>query len=263
MPYPIAPFAGRSAPGTAKLAGSRLFPLAAGSGKMPVMAFLPVCTFSLVTWLTILPAVAFADPLGDTVERFVREQTRGLPGKVSIVVGPLDARSQMPACSTHEAFAPPGTRFWGRINVGLRCLGPHPWSLLVPVQVSVEGPYVLTARALNAGKTLQPDDLQVQIGDLTALPNGVVTVPANAVGKSLRFSLGSGQPLRSDQLQAPLVIRQGQTVHLVTRGHGFTVSGEGKAIGNAVAGQVVQIRMSSGQVVSAVAKADGTAEISF
>lgn len=216
--------------------------------------------FFLLAWVPGFPA---ADPLTDTVEQYVRQHTRGLPGKVSITVSPPDARTQMPPCSAHEAYSLPGTRLWGRTNVGVRCLAPNVWSLLIPVQVSVEGQYVVTARALAAGHALQAGDLLSANGDLAALPNGIVTAPAEALGKTLKFSLASGQPLRGDQLQAPWVIRQGQIVHLVSRGPGFSVSGEGKAVGNAAAGQVVQVRMSSGQVVSAIAKPDGTAEISF
>ena len=79
----------------------------------------------------------------------------------------------------------------------------------------------------------------------------------------MRNSLGAGQPLRSDQLLSPLVIRQGQTVRVISSGSGFSVSAEGKAINNATIGQLVQIRMESGQTVSGTARADGSVEISF
>lgn len=218
-------------------------------------------------WLICLaawrPAAAATDPILDVAERHARLQTQGLPGKVSITVGGLDPRTQLPPCSAHEAFTPPGARLWGKTTVGVRCLGPNIWSVLVPVQITVTGQYVTTARALAAGQLVQAADLAVQSGDLAVQPAGIVTDPASAVGKTLKNSLAAGQPLRADQLLAPLVIRQGQTVRLISKGPGFSVSGEGKAINNAAEGQVAQIRMPSGQVVSGVAKSDGTAEISF
>lgn len=100
-------------------------------------------------------------------------------------------------------------------------------------------------------------------GDLSSQPTGVITDPANAIGKTLRNSLGAGQALRGDQLLAPLVIQQGQSVRVVSKGNGFAVSSEGKALNNAAAGQIAQIRMNSGQTVSGVAKSDGSIEIAF
>ena len=106
-------------------------------------------------------------------------------------------------------------------------------------------------------------DIVVVSGDLSTLPTGIIGDPQAVIGKTLRNSLAAGQPLRSDQLLAPLVIRQGQTVRVISAGPGFAVSAEGKALNNAAEGQVAQIRMNSGQTVSGIAKADGSVEISF
>lgn len=202
------------------------------------------------------------DPVMDTAERYVRAQTQGSPGKVTIAMGKLDA-SRLPPCTAHEAFSPPGTRMIGKTHVGVRCLGPNIWSVLVPVQISVTGNYVSTARALAAGQVIQPGDLVSSAGDLSTLPAGVVADPALAIGKTLRNSLGAGQPLRDNQLLAPMVIRQGQTVRVLSKGSGFAVSSEGRALSNASEGQIAQIRMPSGQTVSGIAKSDGSIEISF
>jgi flagellar basal body P-ring formation protein FlgA len=175
-------------------------------------------------------ANAAADPVIDTAERYARLQTQGMPGKVSISVGQLDVRTQLPPCTAHEAYTPPGARLWGKTNIGVRCLGPNVWSVLVPVQISVTSQYVTTSRPLIAGQLIQPGDIATLSGDLAMQPAGVVTEPAAAVGKTLKNSLAAGQPLRADQLLAPLVIRQGQTVRLISKGPGFSVSGEGKAI---------------------------------
>ncbi|HSG23346.1 MAG TPA: flagellar basal body P-ring formation chaperone FlgA [Azonexus sp.] len=198
----------------------------------------------------------------DTAENYLRLQTQGLPGKVSITMGKLNA-SRLPACTALEAFSPPGTRLSGKTHIGVRCLGPNIWSVLVPAQIAVTGNYVTTTRPLGAGHPLQPGDLTTLSGNMASLPTGVITDPTSAIGKSLRNSLGAGQPLRSDQLLAPLVIRQGQTVRVISKGSGFAVSGEGKALNNAAEGQITQIRMNAGQTISGIAQADGSVEISF
>ncbi|KAB2926495.1 MAG: flagellar basal body P-ring formation protein FlgA [Dechloromonas sp.] len=205
---------------------------------------------------------AEVDQVLDTAERYVRLQTKGLPGQVRITMGRLDV-DKLPPCSAHEAYAPSGTRLSGRTHIGVRCLGPNVWSVLVPVQIAVTGNYVVTLRPLAAGQPLQASDLATLSGDLSTLPTGVVSSPEEAIGKTLRNALAAGQPLRSDQLVAPTVIRQGQTVRVISRGTGFAVSGEGRSLGNASEGQVVQIRMNSGQTVSGIAQSDGTVEVGF
>ncbi|PKO88215.1 MAG: flagellar basal body P-ring formation protein FlgA [Betaproteobacteria bacterium HGW-Betaproteobacteria-12] len=219
--------------------------------------------FSLLLALIAGPvAAAEADIVLDTAERYVRLQTQGLPGKVRITMGRLEV-DRLPPCSAHEAYAPPGTRLSGRTHVGVRCLGPNVWSVLVPVQIAVTGNYVVTTRPLAAGQTLQAGDLATLSGDISTLPTGILEAPEAAVGKTLRNALSAGQPLRSDQLISPLVIRQGQSVRVTSRGTGFAVSSEGRALANASEGQVVQIRMGSGQTVSGIAQADGSVEIAF
>jgi flagellar basal body P-ring formation protein FlgA len=203
-----------------------------------------------------------ADLVLDTAERYAHLQTQGLPGKVTIRMGKFNA-SRLPPCSALEAYSPPGSRMSGKTYIGVRCLGPNIWNVLVPAQIAVSGNYLITSRALPAGQALQADDLSIRNGDIFSLPTGVITEPDNAIGKILRNSLGAGQAIRSDQLLAPLVIHQGQTVRVVTGGTGFAVSGEGKAMNNAAEGQVARVRMSSGQTINGIAKADGTVEISF
>lgn len=211
---------------------------------------------------TSIGHAAETDLVVETAERYVRQQTQGLPGKVQIRIGTLDV-TRLPPCTAHEAFSPSGTRLSGKTHVGVRCLGPAIWSVLVPVQIAITGNYVTTGRPLAAGQTIAAGDLIVSTGDLTSMPTGILGDPQLAIGKTLRNSLGAGQPLRSDQLVAPLVIRQGQTVRVISTGPGFAVTSEGKAMNNATEGQIAQIRMASGQTVSGVAKADGSVEISF
>lgn len=204
---------------------------------------------------------AEAEPILDAAERHARLQAQGLPGKVVIRTGKVDA-SRLPPCTIHEAYTPPSARMMGKTSVGVRCLGPNAWNILVPVEISVTGSYVTTSRAILAGQTIQAADLHVLNGDVSSLPTGILANPSNAIGKTLRNSLGAGQLLRSDQLVAPTVIRQGQAVRVVSKGSGFAVSAEGKAINNATEGQIVQIRMNSGQTISGIAQADGSVDIS-
>ncbi|MFZ5511780.1 MAG: flagellar basal body P-ring formation chaperone FlgA [Pseudomonadota bacterium] len=197
------------------------------------------------------------------VEDFLRIQTKGLPGAVSFTVGTIDPNNNLAPCPALEAFSNAGSRPWGRTSVGVRCLVEGGWTLYVPVQVKVVGDYLVTARALPRGHMVSAADLVARRGDLAELPAGVVTDPAQAVGKTLLVGLGSGQLLRSDALRARFVVQQGQTVKVLSRGQGFQVATEGRALNNAAEGQVVQVRTASGQTVSGIARAGGAVEVSY
>jgi len=215
-------------------------------------------------WLLLLlpPLVHAQSPLYSTLEDFLRAQTQGLPGKVTYNVTPLDARTKLSPCDAFEPFLPSGSKLWGKATVGVRCLGPSSWTIYVPVQVNVSGDYLISARPMPAGYLIAETDFVVRSGDLSGLPTNVITDRSQAIGKTVKSGLGAGQPLRSDQLIAPWAVLQGQNVMTISNGPGFTVSSSGKALTNALAGQLVQVRTDSGQTVSGIARAGGVVEIS-
>ncbi len=216
----------------------------------------------LLLLLTTFPAHAQVS-LNSALDHYLRTQTQGLPGEVTYVIGQLDPRTQLTPCSAYEPFLPAGSRLWGKATVGVRCLGPSAWTIYIPVQVNVSGNYLITAKAIAAGQQLVASDVVVRKGDLGSLPANILTDPAQAVGKTVKSSAAAGQPLRSDALIAPWAVQQGQNVKLVTKGAGFSASSEGKSLNNATEGQVVQVRTSSGQSVSGIARAGGVVEISY
>jgi flagella basal body P-ring formation protein FlgA len=202
-------------------------------------------------------------PLYRTVEDYLRTQTQGLPGKTSYRITPLDARTQLAPCDAYEPFQPAGAAPWGKTTVGVRCLGPASWTVYLQVQISVQTRYLVAARPLAAGQVIGESDFVARNGDLGTLPATVLMDAEQAVGRTVRIGIAPGQPLRGDQLIIPWAVQQGQTVKTVSRGTGFSVSSEGKALNNAQDGQVVQVRTPSGQTVSGIARSGGVVEIMY
>ncbi len=202
-------------------------------------------------------------PVKKAVEDFLRVQTQGLPGEASFSVGNLDPNNQLTACDSFDVSLPPGARAWGRTHVAVRCLAPESWSLFVAAQVRVVADYLVAAHPLVQGQTLIAGDLVRRKGDLADLPAGILTDEAQAVGRTASLSIIAGRPLRADMLRQPLLVRQNQVVRIVSRGPGFQVANEGKALNQGSEGEVVQVRLGNGQVVSGVARAGGIVEVGF
>ena len=201
--------------------------------------------------------------LRTVVEQFLKTETAGLPGEVSVKVGVIDARTALAACPAPEAFLQPGARAWGKTTVGLRCTAPSNWTLFVQAQVSVQAEYVAAALPLAQGQPVEASQLVLVKGDIAAMPAGIVTDIKQAIGRTPTVSLAAGTPLRLDTLKSKPVVQANQAVRLVLSGHGFSLSADGKAIGSAGDGQLVQVRTPSGQVVSGMARAGGMVDVAF
>jgi flagella basal body P-ring formation protein FlgA len=202
-------------------------------------------------------------PVKKAIENWLRIQSQSLPGQVSHEIGALDPGNQLLPCNSFDVSRPAGARTWGKTNVLVRCLDAAGWRIYVPVHVRVKNDYLISARPIPQGQTVTADDLASQPGDLSELPANILTDAVLAIGKVAGSSIPAGRPLRADMLKAPTVIRQGQTVKVVSRGPGFAVANDGRALNNAVEGQVAQVRLSNGQVVSGIAKSGGTVEVGF
>jgi flagella basal body P-ring formation protein FlgA len=214
-------------------------------------------------------AIASAHPKQDArhiqevVVNFLKTHSAGLPGEVEIIPGIIDARMSLPACAALEPSLPSGSRAWGNTTVVVNCTVPHPWTIYVRATVKVIADYVVSARPLTQGQFLTAADFTTQKGDLTQLPPGIVTDPNQAFGRTMASSIPFGSPLRHDMLRTQTAVRVHQNVKLVSSGRGFSVSAEGKALGNAVDGQIVQVRSASGPVVSGIARMGAVVEVSY
>jgi flagella basal body P-ring formation protein FlgA len=228
-----------------------------------VLTAVPLLAAAAAVQSASVPARQDPNALRAVAEQFLLAQAAGLPGEVSVKVGAVDPRTALAGCPAPEAFLNPGARAWGKTTVGVRCTAPSVWTIYVQAQVNVKADYVAAAVPLAQGQPVEQGQLMLVKGDIAAMPNGIITDMAQAIGRTPTVSLAAGTPLRLDTLRSKPVVQQNQAVRLVLNGNGFSVSAEGRAIGTAGEGQVVQVRTPSGTVVSGTAKAGGMVEVAF
>ena len=190
---------------------------------------------------------------------YAQAQTQALPGKVSIKIEDIDSRTVLPACAALEAFLPGGSQLMGNTSIGVRCNQKPGWSIFLQANIRVSVDMLVANRPLAQNTVLSANDFSMQNGELGQ--SGILIDPAQAVGKTLKFGIGAGQVLRQDMLRAPFVVLQGKTTDVRVRSAGLSIRSTGQALNNGAEGQNVQVRMSSGQVVSGTATADGSVEV--
>lgn len=203
-----------------------------------------------------LPLSGYARPV---IEQFLARQTAGLSGTVQIGIDtPLSG--DFPACDALEAFLPAGASLRGRVSVGVRCQVEPRWIRYVQAHIAVIGAYHAAAKQIDAGHILTAADTVVLKADMATLPASVVVDARQLVGQVALNRIAEGAPVRREQLRGASLVQQGQIVKVVSRGAGFVVTTEGKAMTTAAAGALVQVRMPSGQLFSGTLSAEGIVE---
>jgi len=197
------------------------------------------------------------------ITEFLETQTIGYPGKVSVHAGAIDPNLKLAQCPDMQVFMPTGSRAWGKTSVGVRCNAPNAWTIYVQATVNVVAQYLVAASPLAQGQTVTEQDMMFESGDLTQLPAGVFTEQSQAIGRTVNISMNAGAVLRQELLKVAPVVQLGQTVMVTSKGNGFSVSAEGLSMAKANEGQVVQVKVASGQIVTGIARNGGQVEVGF
>jgi len=234
------------------------------------------CRFHLLcaVWVAAACAAASAraeDPAGIdaaalTQIRALGERAAGAftaaKARVEVVPGQLDPRLKLAPCAQIEAYLPPNARAWGRTRVGLRCVaGPSAWNVYLPVTVKVLAPAWVAAVPLPAGTAVQAAQL-VEAEVDWAEDNSPAFADANAlVGHVLARPLARGQAPRQRDLKQRQWFAAGDTVRVIARGAGFSVSGSGLALAAGIEGHRVRVRTDTGRVLSGLAVGANRVEV--
>lgn len=206
---------------------------------------------------------ADAYPIEQAIASFLDTQMKSLPGKATYRIGSINASGLPEGCLAISVTMDATARAWGKTHVNVHCTSDNPWRIYVPVEIHVLAAYVVSTRPLSAGQLISATDIALHPGDLAELPQGTLTDLAQALGQISRISLPANRPLRTDMLRQPQIITQGQNVKINSGGVGFQVSSNGRALNNAATGELVRVRLASGQTVSGVAQANGTVTVTY
>ena len=200
---------------------------------------------------TTPPGVQNPQVVAEIVEEFMKTQAEIFPGSAQVAVETPRITNQ-PECHDLQPFLTSGQRLRPRQTVGVRCIAPEPWTTYVQVSLSIQGFYYVANRTLNPGDVLSLDDMIAREGDILRLARGVIFDPSQAIGFVVNQRIPTGSPIKSTSLRDPHSIQRGQQVRTVAQGVGFTATGEGQALESGNPGALIQIRTSSGQVISGI-----------
>jgi flagellar basal body P-ring formation protein FlgA len=199
------------------------------------------------------------EAIEQTAEDFVA--ARSASGTAS--ASALDRRLRLGRCEQPlQAYLRAGARVQQRTIVGVRCTGPHPWKVYVPVNLVITQDVVVLTGNLPRGHQLGAADVKVERRDVSRLPGGYLAVPADVLGQRLKQSLRAGAILSPSSLQAEVLIRRGQSVTLSAGGGGVSIRMLGKALMDGALNQRIRVEnTSSGRVVEGLVRSAERVEI--
>ncbi len=183
--------------------------------------------------------------------------------RVEVEVGALDPRLRLAACPQDPESSPPAVpQLRSRLSIGVRCAGTGGWSLYVPVRIRAFAKVVVLAAPAARGEPLAEDRLALEARDIAAMNGSYLTRLQDAEGMVLRRDLGAGAVLAASALEPVKLVRRGQRVRLIAGGTGFAVVTQGEALGDAAAGDLVQVRnLRSHQIVEGQVDSDGRVRV--
>jgi flagella basal body P-ring formation protein FlgA len=208
---------------------------------------------------------AFAQVPTDAVRRFVQNELGPIAGasRIDVSVGEADPRLRLAPCERAEPFLRSGARLWGRSFVGLRCASGAQWTISVPVQVRVYGPALVAVRPLASGQPIGRDDVKIEQVEWTREPQGVAHDLSELQQRVPARPIEQGQPIALAWLSIAPAVAQGDSVKLIGRGEGFSITTDGVALASAPVGQPVRVRVESGKILTGTARAGRIVEVTF
>jgi flagella basal body P-ring formation protein FlgA len=118
------------------------------------------------------------------------------------------------------------------------------------------------ARRLERGEIISPDDIDWRSVPADEIGRNVVVDPEEMIGMTSRRSIVPGQPLRVDDLRAPVVVEKNSliTIELVTERMRLSV--QGRALENGARDQAIRVmNTQSNKVVTATVRGPAKVEV--
>lgn len=196
---------------------------------------------------------------------FVRSQVTSQHTKATVTVGKLDSRLKLKRCSKPlQAFLPKGSRNMGRTTIGVRCQGNNPWSLNVPVTISVFKNVLVASQQIQKGSILTASDMTLKQTDVARLHHGFFESSDAGIGKKLTRRILVGAVITPGMLRSPRLISRGQQVSIVAQSGRMKVRMEGKALANGAAGERIKVlNVKSRKKLEGIVTPSGEVKIDF
>lgn len=206
-----------------------------------------------------------AEAAREAVAREFSNKVSNNSERIEIELPPPDPRLQLPVCASElQTSVGRHNGQGGRLNVRVDCPDPAAWARNMAVNVKVYREVLVSARNLSRGALVSAADISVQEVDISQVRGQLIEDAQLAIGMEVRRNINTGTALSTDMLDAPLMIRRGDTVMLTAERGGVSIRQQGTAMQDGQSGRQIPVRnTSSNRVVQAIVTGHGEARVVF
>jgi len=181
-------------------------------------------------------------------------------GRVEVTAGKLDPRLRLNACDSELiTFIPPGSRLQGHSTVGIRCPSPKPWSIYIPVKISVFKQAIVATQLLERGQLITSADISLNEVDISYIRGRSFTEKEVLIGTKLKTTIKSNQVIDSASI---CLICKGDSVTIIAKNDAVSVTVVGIALNDGSRGDIIRVQNNaSRRIIDAVITDAGTVKV--
>ncbi|MCP3673728.1 MAG: flagellar basal body P-ring formation protein FlgA [Gammaproteobacteria bacterium] len=163
--------------------------------------------------------------------------------RTEVSSGKLDPRLRLTACTSEIiAFMPPGSRLQGNTTVGVRCELPKPWSIYIPVKISIFQKVFVALNKMPRGQIVSESDITLSEIDISQIRGHSYINKDDIIGTKLKSTLKANQVIDSSSI---CLICKGDTVSITANSTSISVSMSGVALNDGSKGDKIRVQNNS------------------
>lgn len=151
-----------------------------------------------------------------------------------------DERLNFRLCKQPPLIELPSPLNLGRMHIKVSC-PQQPWAIMLPVNLDIIAPVVITARALPRETIFKNADLDYQTMPLGTLSQGYFLHIKDLQGQQVKRSLAARTQLTRHHVMPAIVVRKGDAVTITVEKGSLSVRMMGEALSDGRAGEQIRV----------------------
>lgn len=183
---------------------------------------------------------------------YQHKQASNTKQRIEFSVTPIDPNLRMASCGLPLQLSKNESRMIGRVSIKVRCEGPQPWQIYVPVTIKAYQKVVTAAAPLARDQRIDASLVTLREQEISQLRQGFFSRIEEVEGKSLKRPVRTNGVIQPSMIIEPLVINRGDEVMIQAQSGALTVKSPGIAVSKGRIGQQIQVKnKASNRIVTA------------
>jgi len=206
--------------------------------------YIAIVLFALITFPTHARETESLHNIVQLVRTYVHNELKqnNING-AKVDVKNLDSRLKLNKCTKQaQPILNNTNHLIGKLMVAVNCKEPKPWTIHVPVEVTVYKKVLAASRLLPKGHIISKDDLVPTMMKLNRNNSVYFVKLENLIGKEVKRTISTGKIIKPRFVAPARIVRRGQNVTIIAITESIQVKMKGRALTDGAKGQTIRVR---------------------